>query len=127
MITLADLARQVGGEISGDPSTIILRVRPFTNAEKGDLTLAVKPALIQELAKTDASAVIVPDSPENRYYCAVTRNWYSLKPWIYLCPNPLRQREFPPKPQLVRIVQFPEKFLFMNLFRLEIRQPLRTG
>lgn len=60
MYTLAELAEYTGGSISGDSGVQIRKVRPFENAESGDITLAVSTELISKLKDSRASAVIVP-------------------------------------------------------------------
>ena len=59
MYTLARLAQLVDGELIGDPGLIIRRVRPFEEAAEGDITYAADGRYREQIAATQASAVIV--------------------------------------------------------------------
>ena len=62
MYTLARLAQLVDGELIGDPELIIRRVRPFEDAAEGDITYAAEARYREQIASTQASAVIVQES-----------------------------------------------------------------
>ncbi len=56
---LRQLADHVGGEVAGDPDTLIERLRPFETAGPGDLTLAAETRYQERIRESGASAVIV--------------------------------------------------------------------
>jgi UDP-3-O-[3-hydroxymyristoyl] glucosamine N-acyltransferase len=58
---LEELARLVGGRISGNSDREIRSVQPFNLAGPDDLTLAVDPKNLEALENSPAAAVIVPD------------------------------------------------------------------
>lgn len=60
MYTLCELAALIGGRVQGDPELPISGVQPFERAQEGDLTLAETKKYWANLARTGASAVIVP-------------------------------------------------------------------
>jgi UDP-3-O-[3-hydroxymyristoyl] glucosamine N-acyltransferase len=61
-VTLADVAKLVGGEVVGDGSTEITGVAGIKEARSGDLTFVSNPAYAKYAAETEASAVLVgPD------------------------------------------------------------------
>ncbi|VAW99380.1 UDP-3-O-[3-hydroxymyristoyl] glucosamine N-acyltransferase [hydrothermal vent metagenome] len=57
--TLEELARQVGGEVSGEPSTVINRVATIKKAGHGQITFLASKSFRQFLNTTEASAVIL--------------------------------------------------------------------
>ncbi len=59
-IRLDELARIVGGEISGDPSVVITGVAGIREARPGDITFLADPRYGRYLESTAASAVIAP-------------------------------------------------------------------
>jgi len=58
-LTISEIATQVRGEITGDPSTRITGFAPADNARSGDLTFADKEAYFQTAEKSEASAILV--------------------------------------------------------------------
>lgn len=60
--SLQEIARLVGGEVSGDPDRLISGVSPFEQATADDVTFADRPAFLKQIDKTRAGAVIVPSS-----------------------------------------------------------------
>jgi len=60
--TLKEIAEFIGGEISGDPKTVISGVAGIQEAHEGDITFLANPKYLPFLEKTGASAVITfPD------------------------------------------------------------------
>jgi len=59
-LQLADIAKTIGGEIDGDPETLISGAGPFDEAGEGDLALAGSKPYLKRLEETRAGAVIVP-------------------------------------------------------------------
>jgi UDP-3-O-[3-hydroxymyristoyl] glucosamine N-acyltransferase len=59
MYTLEQLAQALEGQVVGDASLMIGGVRPFDQADTGDITLAADPKYRNHLDQTCASAVIV--------------------------------------------------------------------
>src|SRR5262245_20383469 len=60
-VTLDDLARLVGGKVSGDGKTVVRAVNGIKEAGPGDLTFLANSKYAPLLASTKASAVIVAD------------------------------------------------------------------
>jgi UDP-3-O-[3-hydroxymyristoyl] glucosamine N-acyltransferase len=56
---LGEIARLLGGEVSGDPETGILRLSKIEEAGEGEITFLANPKYAKFLARTAASAVIV--------------------------------------------------------------------
>ncbi|MCE2803795.1 MAG: UDP-3-O-(3-hydroxymyristoyl)glucosamine N-acyltransferase [Gemmataceae bacterium] len=59
-ITLGDLARVLGGQTHGDPSTMLRNARPLSEAEPGDVTFLDHAKNQRNLAGCRASAVVAP-------------------------------------------------------------------
>ncbi|MFC1811264.1 UDP-3-O-(3-hydroxymyristoyl)glucosamine N-acyltransferase [Thermodesulfobacteriota bacterium] len=59
-VSLAKLAKLVGGEVTGDLKKKIRGVAPFDDAAGDDITLAGKVSYLKRIDTTDAGAVIVP-------------------------------------------------------------------
>jgi UDP-3-O-[3-hydroxymyristoyl] glucosamine N-acyltransferase len=60
MLTLAQLAREVDGEVVGDGSVAIAGIAPADSAKAGDLTFAEKPSYLAAAEQSQASAIVVP-------------------------------------------------------------------
>ncbi|MDZ7268818.1 MAG: UDP-3-O-(3-hydroxymyristoyl)glucosamine N-acyltransferase [candidate division KSB1 bacterium] len=58
-IRLAELARHVGGEVEGNPDTVITGVAPIEQAAGGDLTFIAQPRFLDQLERTPAAAVLL--------------------------------------------------------------------
>jgi UDP-3-O-[3-hydroxymyristoyl] glucosamine N-acyltransferase len=58
-VTLAEIARLVGGEVSGDGATLITGVAGIKEAQPGDITFLANPKYLPLLEQTQASAVII--------------------------------------------------------------------
>jgi UDP-3-O-[3-hydroxymyristoyl] glucosamine N-acyltransferase len=71
--TLQEIADLVGGKLTGDGATPITGAAIIRDAQPGDITLAEKATLAPQLAKSQASAVIVPRDfqPQGIAYIAV--------------------------------------------------------
>lgn len=67
-ITLAEVAKLVGGEVVGDGSTELVGVAGIREAREGELTFVSNPRYEKHMADTSASAVVV-----SRDYAAVAR------------------------------------------------------
>lgn len=62
VLTLADIAAQLGGDVLGDSQTRISRVAPLATAGQGDITFLANPKFRNQLVACKASAVILrPD------------------------------------------------------------------
>jgi UDP-3-O-[3-hydroxymyristoyl] glucosamine N-acyltransferase len=59
-VALSHIAQLVGGQLSGDPNVQISGAATLPVAQPGDVTLADHPRLAAQLARCQASAVIVP-------------------------------------------------------------------
>ncbi|MGM0679511.1 MAG: LpxD N-terminal domain-containing protein [Pseudomonadota bacterium] len=57
--TLQELADYTGGQIVGDPQTVIERVATLTRADSGAISFLTNATYRQYLANTSASAVIL--------------------------------------------------------------------
>jgi UDP-3-O-[3-hydroxymyristoyl] glucosamine N-acyltransferase len=60
--TVAEIARQLGGEVVGDPSVVVQRFAPADRAQPGDLTFAENELFFARAEQSFASAIIV-DGP----------------------------------------------------------------
>ncbi len=58
--TLAELAKLVGGTVSGDESLVIRGAAPLHNAENGDITFLSQAEKLSQLANCRAAAIVVP-------------------------------------------------------------------
>jgi len=64
-LTLGEIARWVGGELSGAPDTGVTGAAPFEQAGPDDITFAEGQKFLKRLGDTDAGAVLVPkDCPD---------------------------------------------------------------
>ncbi|HET6204153.1 MAG TPA: UDP-3-O-(3-hydroxymyristoyl)glucosamine N-acyltransferase [Planctomycetota bacterium] len=79
--TLAGIADRIGGQVHGDGSIRIARVRDLAAAEPGDLSFLSNPRYRPLLARTRASAVIV-GAAETGAPCAIIR---VADPYLGLC------------------------------------------
>jgi UDP-3-O-[3-hydroxymyristoyl] glucosamine N-acyltransferase len=59
--TLADLAKELGGSVHGDPSVIVSSIASLSKAKEGNLTFLSNPKYMPQLEKTQASAVLLTD------------------------------------------------------------------
>lgn len=57
--TLAELQQRVGGELRGDPQTVILSAEILREVQPGGITLVDRVKLLPELAKSAAAAAVV--------------------------------------------------------------------
>jgi UDP-3-O-[3-hydroxymyristoyl] glucosamine N-acyltransferase len=57
--TLAEIARNIGGEVIGDPATVVHRFAPADRAEAGDLTFAENENYFFRAEQSAATAIIV--------------------------------------------------------------------
>ncbi|MCK5597836.1 MAG: UDP-3-O-(3-hydroxymyristoyl)glucosamine N-acyltransferase, partial [Candidatus Eisenbacteria sp.] len=67
-VTLAEVAKFIGGEVVGDDSTELAGVAGIKEARKGELTFVSNPRYERYVADTSASAVVV-----SRDYAASAR------------------------------------------------------
>jgi UDP-3-O-[3-hydroxymyristoyl] glucosamine N-acyltransferase len=58
--TLAQLAKLLGAQMTGEPSLVIERLATFDNASKGDITFVSDKKLLASLEHCDASAIVLP-------------------------------------------------------------------
>ena len=68
-LTLEELAKQVGGKVSGDPSATVNSVATIKNASSGQITFLSLKSLRKFLAQTKATAVIL--KAEDQQNCPV--------------------------------------------------------
>ncbi|MBS1140706.1 MAG: UDP-3-O-[3-hydroxymyristoyl] glucosamine N-acyltransferase [Proteobacteria bacterium] len=62
VLTLADIAAQLGGDVLGDSQTLVSRVAPVATAGEGEITFLANPKFRNQLGACRASAVILrPD------------------------------------------------------------------
>jgi UDP-3-O-[3-hydroxymyristoyl] glucosamine N-acyltransferase len=61
-ISLAEIARIVGGEINGDSNKVVCGIAPFDHAAENEITFAGSSKFLKKINETHAGAVIVPDS-----------------------------------------------------------------
>ncbi len=62
VLTLADIAAQLGGDVLGDSQTQVSRVAPVASAGEGEITFLANPKFRSQLSTCKASAVILrPD------------------------------------------------------------------
>lgn len=64
-LTLEELARQVGGKVSGDPSATVNSVATIKNASSGQITFLSLKSLRKFLGDTKATAVILKDEDQD--------------------------------------------------------------
>ncbi|MFA5357003.1 MAG: UDP-3-O-(3-hydroxymyristoyl)glucosamine N-acyltransferase [Candidatus Omnitrophota bacterium] len=71
--SLNELAEFVGGELTGDPATVITGVSGIREAREGDITFVANPKYFPLIEKTSASAIIAPreikDAPKPIIRC----------------------------------------------------------
>ena len=65
--TLAQLAKLLGAQISGDESIVIGRLATFDNANEGDITFVSDKKLLTLLDNCNASAIVLPTSVKEGY------------------------------------------------------------
>lgn len=72
-VRLAELAELVGGAIGGDGQLLITGAAILTTAGPGEITFADRPQLLDQVARSTATAVVVPNDlrPEGKAYIAV--------------------------------------------------------
>jgi UDP-3-O-[3-hydroxymyristoyl] glucosamine N-acyltransferase len=72
-LTLAEIARLVDGQLTGDGELLIVGAATLPVARPGEITLADHPKLASELARCQASAVVVPAAfqPTDRAFVTV--------------------------------------------------------
>jgi UDP-3-O-[3-hydroxymyristoyl] glucosamine N-acyltransferase len=58
-VTLGELARLVGGQVSGEPQTRIQGIAPLHQAQPGDITVVLARRYITQLANSQATAVLL--------------------------------------------------------------------
>src|SRR5262249_34583945 len=73
-VTLDDLARLVGGKVTGDGKTVIRAVNGIKEAGPGDITFLANSKYAPLLASTRASAVIVADGTSSPIPALAVRN-----------------------------------------------------
>ena len=84
--TLAELAREVGGEVVGDGDVKIYRVAAITEAGPGEITFLANPRYYSYLDACRASAVIVPadiasraaSSPQSKNFLEVADPYFAF-------------------------------------------------
>lgn len=70
--TLAELQQRVGGELRGDPQTVILSAEILREVKPGGITLVDRVKLLPELAKSSAAAAVLgADCPPMELPCLV--------------------------------------------------------
>lgn len=62
---LEEIVNRLGGELRGDPATLIYRVSPIDSASAGAITFLTNPKYRATLATTGASAVVLAPESEN--------------------------------------------------------------
>ncbi|OYW73485.1 MAG: UDP-3-O-(3-hydroxymyristoyl)glucosamine N-acyltransferase [Verrucomicrobia bacterium 12-59-8] len=65
MITAAQLAEKIGGEVVGDGTVVLTGIAPADAAAAGDLTFAEKPSYLAAAEASQASAILVPQGFES--------------------------------------------------------------
>ncbi len=60
MLTISQIAEQIGGEVVGDGSTVVTGIAPAASARAGDLTFAEKESYLAAAEASEASAILVP-------------------------------------------------------------------
>jgi UDP-3-O-[3-hydroxymyristoyl] glucosamine N-acyltransferase len=95
-LPLSDIARLVEGTLSGKPELVIDGAATLPVARPGEITLADHPRLAPQLARCEASAVIVPATlqPTDRPYITVS-DVHAAFAKIVAHFHPPRQTHFP--------------------------------
>ena len=79
-LKLGDIVAKLGGELHGDPDTVIDRLAPLDSAQPGHLSFLSNPKYRQQLSSTHASCVIVApaiaDDARARGSCIVAADPY---------------------------------------------------
>lgn len=72
-VLLSELAELVGGAVGGDGCLVITGAAVLRSAGPGEITFADRPALLEQVARSSATAVVVPKElqPEGKAYIAV--------------------------------------------------------
>tara|TARA_R110001583_G_scaffold26571_6_gene95817 strand:+ start:562 stop:1584 length:1023 start_codon:yes stop_codon:yes gene_type:complete len=65
--TLAQLAKSLGAQLTGDPKLLINRLATFDNACEGDITFVSDKKLLTQLGQCNASAIVLPTSIMDGY------------------------------------------------------------
>lgn len=65
MPKLFELATIINAELAGDPNATVSSAQQFEAAAEGDITLATKPAFLDSINESRATAIIVPAPVEN--------------------------------------------------------------
>jgi UDP-3-O-[3-hydroxymyristoyl] glucosamine N-acyltransferase len=88
--SLAEIAARLGGDVLGDPQTLIRQVATLASAGEGDIAFLANPKYRGQLQTTQASAVIVaPDAAEGLLRpCIVTKNPYAYYARVAALLNP---------------------------------------
>jgi UDP-3-O-[3-hydroxymyristoyl] glucosamine N-acyltransferase len=77
---LASIVQRLGGQLLGDPQTVVARLAPLESAAAGDLSFLSNPRYQQQLASSKASCVIVAPAMQSialqRGACIVTDQPY---------------------------------------------------
>ncbi len=68
--TTGDIARIVGGKLTGDDTIIIKKVSAFASAAAGDISFLEKPEAASTIDQSKASCLILPEEFESILHCA---------------------------------------------------------
>ncbi|MCL2119959.1 MAG: UDP-3-O-(3-hydroxymyristoyl)glucosamine N-acyltransferase [Planctomycetaceae bacterium] len=98
--TLAELAKLVGGTVSGDENLVITGAAPVHNAENGDITFISHADKSSYLANCRASAIVVPRGMDNDRFAAIQVDdvvaAFEMIVRHFCPPRELRKREIHP-------------------------------
>ncbi|OYV33346.1 MAG: UDP-3-O-(3-hydroxymyristoyl)glucosamine N-acyltransferase, partial [Thiomonas sp. 20-64-5] len=59
-LTLEHIVARLGGELVGNPQTLVERLRPIGSAGGADITFLSRPKLRAQIAQSQAAAIILP-------------------------------------------------------------------
>ena len=83
MFNIKEIAKLIDGEIFGDDSLEIVKLSPFFQSKKQDLTFASDEKMLKKINEVQAGVVIVPEGQElleDRTYIIVKQKNRNLMP-----------------------------------------------
>ena len=95
MFNIKEIAKLIDGEIFGDDSLEIVKLSPFFQSKKQDLTFASDEKMLKKINEIQAGVVIVPEGQElleDRTYIVVKQNPRNLMPILLNYFKPKMQK-----------------------------------
>ena len=95
MFNIKEIAKLIDGEIFGDDSLEIVKLSPFFQSKKKDLTFASDEKMLKKINEIEAGVVIVPEGlelPKDKTYIIVKQNPRGLMPKLLNYFKPKTQK-----------------------------------